>query len=71
MPNDILAKLNRLLITTPEGAFACPPVPRATIAAAASEIATLRRQVAELEAAGDDLAACTAALAAAAAKVEA
>lgn len=51
MPSDILHKLNRLLMITPEHAFAVPPVPRATILAAATEIALLRKQVAELEAA--------------------
>lgn len=47
--NDVLSKLNRILILTPEDAFAVPPVPRATILAAATEIALLRKRLAELE----------------------
>lgn len=49
-PTDILVKLNRILILTPETAFAVPPVPRSTIHQAATEIATLRNRIAELEA---------------------
>jgi hypothetical protein len=48
-PSDILSKLNRILILTPENAFAVPPVPRSTILAAATEIALLRKRLAALE----------------------
>lgn len=48
-PPDILAKLNRILILTPETAFAVPPVARQTIVQAAIEIANLRRRLAQLE----------------------
>lgn len=66
MPTDTLARLNRILITTPEHAYAVPPMPRTLIAAAAREIADLRRQVADLETAGNDMAAIIAATAGAA-----
>jgi hypothetical protein len=56
-----------LLLVTPEHAFAVPPVPRGTILAAATEIALLRKRVADLEADANDLVA----IVAAASKVEA
>ena len=43
---DILANLDNVLDKTPEHAFACPPLPRRTIAAAAAEIRTLRARLA-------------------------
>lgn len=60
-PSDILHKLTRLLMGTPEHAFAVPAVPRGTILAAATEIALLHKRVEELEADGDDLVAIIAA----------
>lgn len=47
--NDILYRLNRLLITTPEDVLAAPPISRRTLAAAVAEIKRLRTRVAELE----------------------
>ena len=48
--NDILYRLNRLLITTPEDALSAPPISRRTLAQAVAEIKRLRARVAELEA---------------------
>ncbi len=47
---DILTRLNRLLLATPTDALATPPLPRRMVIAAAAEIRTLRARVAELEA---------------------
>lgn len=50
MPDDdILAKLDRLLAVTPEGAYAGPPISRRTLAATVAEIKKLRERVAKLE----------------------
>jgi hypothetical protein len=47
MEEDVLHELKRLLITTPEYALCVEGVRRRTLAAAAAEIHTLRRRLAQ------------------------
>jgi hypothetical protein len=51
---DILHKLNRILAMTPDTAFAVPQMDRRTLLAAATEIRSLREQLAQRPQPADD-----------------
>ena len=50
-PDDLLFRLTRLLLATPEDALNAPPISRRTLAAIVSEIKLLRQQLAERDSA--------------------